>query len=239
MGALSLLLLALFIVFGWTLLPVGDRARALARQRRAKPARATPARAGRSSLRAGSPGSSATIRPSELWRAWTCFAAFALFWTWVVRRSHAASLQRVLLGFVAAAGRVLRAADRRRSAAGRRADAVGRTAADAGGDARDVRDGAAARPVSRTRAPLAAAGRALCCAARSSKAMRSIPLLAVLFIAATLLPMFLPQRLECRSVRARRHRIRALQCGDGGRGVPRRPAVGRTRPARGRARRWA
>ena len=36
----------------------------------------------------------------ELWRAWTCFGAFALFWTWVVRRSHAASLQRVLLGFV-------------------------------------------------------------------------------------------------------------------------------------------
>src|SRR6185312_97846 len=36
----------------------------------------------------------------ELWRAWTCFAAFALFWAWVVRRSHAASLARVLLGFI-------------------------------------------------------------------------------------------------------------------------------------------
>ena len=33
---------------------------------------------------------------------------FALFWTWVVRRSHAASMQRVLLGFIAAAGRLLR-----------------------------------------------------------------------------------------------------------------------------------
>ena len=36
----------------------------------------------------------------QLWRAWTCFAAFALFWTWVVRRAHGASLQRVLMGFV-------------------------------------------------------------------------------------------------------------------------------------------
>jgi general L-amino acid transport system permease protein len=36
----------------------------------------------------------------QLWRAWTCFAAFALFWRWVVRRSHAASRARVLLGFV-------------------------------------------------------------------------------------------------------------------------------------------
>ena len=37
----------------------------------------------------------------QLWRAWACFLAFALFWTWVVRRSHEASMQRVLLGFIA------------------------------------------------------------------------------------------------------------------------------------------
>ena len=35
----------------------------------------------------------------QLWRAWTCFAVFALFWTWAVRRQHAASQPRVLLGF--------------------------------------------------------------------------------------------------------------------------------------------
>jgi general L-amino acid transport system permease protein len=36
----------------------------------------------------------------QLWRPWTCFAAFALFWTWVVGRSRTASLARVLLGFI-------------------------------------------------------------------------------------------------------------------------------------------
>ncbi|HKB54827.1 MAG TPA: amino acid ABC transporter permease [Ramlibacter sp.] len=37
---------------------------------------------------------------SQLWRPWSCFAGFAVFWTWVVRRAHGASMQRVLLGFV-------------------------------------------------------------------------------------------------------------------------------------------
>ena len=36
----------------------------------------------------------------ELWRAWACFGAFALFWTWVVRRSARGEPARVLLGFV-------------------------------------------------------------------------------------------------------------------------------------------
>ncbi|MDB6000158.1 MAG: amino acid transporter permease [Rhizobacter sp.] len=35
---------------------------------------------------------------AQMWRPVVCFAAFALFWIWVVQRSHTASLGRVLLG---------------------------------------------------------------------------------------------------------------------------------------------
>ena len=36
----------------------------------------------------------------QLWRPALCFVAFAAFWTWVVRRARTASLGRVLIGFV-------------------------------------------------------------------------------------------------------------------------------------------
>jgi general L-amino acid transport system permease protein len=127
----------------------------------------------------------------QLWRPWTCFATFALFWLWVVRRSHTASLQRVLLGFIllpAAFFLLL----------------IG------GGPLPVVVPGlwggllltlvatlvtfATALPVGlilalgrRSRLPVV---RWLC--GTFVEGMRSIPLLAVLFIAATLVPLFLP-----------------------------------------------
>ena len=108
-----------------------------------------------------------------------------------MRRSHAASLQRVLLGFM-----LLPVAFFLLLIGGGPLPVVVPTLW--GGllltlvvTLGDLRHGAAARPVSRARAPFAAARRALLCGA-FVEGMRSVPLLAVLFIAATLLPMFLP-----------------------------------------------
>jgi general L-amino acid transport system permease protein len=36
----------------------------------------------------------------QLWRAWACFVAFGVFWTWVVRRPRQAALGNVLWGFL-------------------------------------------------------------------------------------------------------------------------------------------
>jgi general L-amino acid transport system permease protein len=128
----------------------------------------------------------------ELWRPWTCFGAFALFWTWVVRRSDAASMQRVLLGFVAlpvAFFLLLR-----------------------GGGPLPVveptRWGGLLLTLVVTLVTFATAlpvGLCLALGRRSRlhivrwlcgafvEGMRAVPLLAVLFIAATLLPLFLPR----------------------------------------------
>lgn len=129
---------------------------------------------------------------AQLWRAWTCFGSFALFWGWVVHRSHSASMQRVLLGFIllplafvllllgGAAGLPL---------------------------VPPTRWGGLLLTLVVTLTTFATAlpiGLALALGRRSAlpvvrwlcaafvEAMRSVPLLAVLFIAATLLPMFLP-----------------------------------------------
>jgi general L-amino acid transport system permease protein len=127
----------------------------------------------------------------QLWRAWACFAAFALFWTWVVRRSREASMQRVLLGFIA-----LPAVFFLLLAGGGPLPAVAPT-----------RWGGLLLTLVVTLATFATAlpvGLALALGRRSRlpvvrwlsaafvESMRSVPLLAVLFIAATLLPMFLP-----------------------------------------------
>jgi general L-amino acid transport system permease protein len=128
----------------------------------------------------------------ELWRPWTCFGAFALFWTWVVRRSDAASMQRVLLGFVAlpvAFFLLLR-----------------------GGGPLPVveptRWGGLLLTLVVTLVTFATAlpvGLCLALGRRSRlhvvrwlcgafvEGIRAVPLLAVLFIAATLLPLFLPR----------------------------------------------
>jgi general L-amino acid transport system permease protein len=130
--------------------------------------------------------------PSEqLWRAWACFAAFVLFWIWVVRRSHAASIQRVLLGFI-----LLPVAFFQLLVGGGPLPTV--PPARWGGLLLtlvvSLATFATALPIGlglalgrRSRLPVL---RGLCAA--FVEAMRSVPLLAVLFIAATLLPMFLP-----------------------------------------------
>ena len=129
--------------------------------------------------------------PSELWRAWTCFAAFALFWIWVVRRSRTASVHRVLLGFI-----LLPAAFFLLLIGGGPLPFVMPTLW--GGllltMVVTLATFATALPVGlclalgrRSRLP---AVRWVCGA--FIEGMRAVPLLAVLFIAATLLPMFLP-----------------------------------------------
>ena len=128
----------------------------------------------------------------ELWRAWTCFAAFALFWAWVARRSHAASLQRVLLGFIA-----LPAAFFVLLIGGGPLPVVVPTlwggllltlVVTLATFATALPLGLALALGRRSRLP---AIRWLCAA--FVEGMRAVPLLAVLFIAATLLPLFLPR----------------------------------------------
>jgi general L-amino acid transport system permease protein len=127
----------------------------------------------------------------QLWRAWACFIAFALFWTWVVRRSHEASMQRVLLAFIA-----LPVAFFLLLAGGGPLPVVAPTRwggllltmmATLATFATALPSGLALAIGRRSRLPVVSW---LCAAFVES--MRSVPLLAVLFIAATLLPMFLP-----------------------------------------------
>jgi general L-amino acid transport system permease protein len=128
---------------------------------------------------------------SELWRAWTCFAAFALFWVWAVRRSSAASLPRVLLGFV-----LLPLAFFMLLIGGGPLPFVAPTlwggllltlVVTLATFATALPLGLALALGRRSRLP---AVRLLCSA--FVEGMRAVPLLAVLFIAATLVPMFLP-----------------------------------------------
>ena len=127
----------------------------------------------------------------QLWRPWVCFAAFALFCIWVVRRSDTASLQRVLSGFVALPAVLF-------------ALLIG------GGPLPWVAPtlwGGLLLTLLVTLTTFATAfplGLALALGRRSRlpvvrwlcgtfvETMRSVPLLAVLFVAATLVPLFLP-----------------------------------------------
>lgn len=129
---------------------------------------------------------------NQLWRAWTCFAGFALFWTWVIRRAHGASLQRVLMGFVwmpvlffllLLGGGILPYVPPTRWG-GLLLTLVVTLAT----FATALPLGLALALGRRSRLPVV---RWLCAAFVES--MRSVPLLVVLFIAATLLPMFLPR----------------------------------------------
>lgn len=131
----------------------------------------------------------------QLWRAGACFAAFAVFWTWVVRRSHTASMQRVLLGFVAlpiaffllliGVGPLPFVAPTRWGGLLLTLVVTLATFATA------LPLGLALALGRRSRLPVV---RWLC--ATFVESLRSVPLLAVLFIAATLLPMFLPRGLD-------------------------------------------
>lgn len=190
MGALSVLLIASFVFLGWRFV---DWALLHAHWRGTNSAACEG--------EAGACWAFVTARwkpwlvgdyPSDqLWRAWACFAAFAVFWTWVVRRAHDASLQRVLLGFVLLP--------------------VAFVALLLGGGPLPVvpptRWGGLLLTLVVTLATFASAlplGLALALGRRSRlpvvrwlsaafvESMRAVPLLAVLFVAATLLPLFLP-----------------------------------------------
>ncbi len=128
---------------------------------------------------------------AQLWRAWTGFAAFAAFWAWAVRRPPAASPTPVLWGFV-----VLPLLLFALLLGGGPLAVV--PPAQWGGLlltlAATLATLATALPLGlllalgrRSRLPVV---RWLCAAFVES--MRSVPLLALLFVAATLLPMFLP-----------------------------------------------
>jgi general L-amino acid transport system permease protein len=128
----------------------------------------------------------------QLWRAWACFAGFALFWTWVVRRAQGASLQSVLMGFVCMpilffllllGGGILPFVPPTRWG-GLLLTLVVTLAT----FATALPLGLALALGRRSRLPVV---RWLC--ATFVESMRSVPLLVVLFIAATLLPMFLPR----------------------------------------------
>ena len=130
--------------------------------------------------------------PSEqLWRPFVCFAAFALFWTWAVRRSHAASLGRVLFGFallpVAFTLLLLGGGPLPFVAPTRWGGLLLTFVVTLTTFATALPIGLALALGRRSRLPLVSA---LC--AVFIETMRSVPLLALLFIAATLLPLFLP-----------------------------------------------
>ena len=191
MGVVSLLLLVLFIVFGWRFFTWAI----LNAHWLGSSSEACPGDAGACwafVIARWKPWLVGNYPSGELWRAWTCFAAFGAFWTWVVRRSQAASMQRVLLGFI-----LLPVAFFLLLIGGGPLPVVVPT--QWGGLLLTLvvtlATFATALPLGlclalgrRSRWPVV---RWLC--ATFVEAIRSVPLLAVLFIAATLLPMFLPR----------------------------------------------
>jgi general L-amino acid transport system permease protein len=191
MAVLSLLLLASFIAFGWTFFQwaiVNAHWRGSASDACVDESGACWAFV----IARWKPWLVGNYPSAELWRAWLCFAAFALFWTWVVRRPHAASLRSVLLGFI-----VLPVALWLLLEGGGPLAVVEPTLW--GGLLLTLvvtlATFALALPLGlclalgrRSRLPIV---RVLC--GTFVEAMRAIPLLAVLFIAATLAPMFLPR----------------------------------------------
>lgn len=127
----------------------------------------------------------------QLWRVWTCFAVFALFWGWVVRRPAGANSLSVLAGFallpvfffllLLGAGLLPFVPPTRWGGMLLTMVATLATFATA------LPLGLLLALGRRSRLPVL---RWLCAA--FVEGLRSVPLLVVLFIAATLLPMFLP-----------------------------------------------
>jgi general L-amino acid transport system permease protein len=190
-GMLSLLLLALFVVAGWRFFAWAI----LDAHWRGTSSESCPGDAGACwafVVARWKPWLVGNYPADQLWRAWTCLAAFALFWTWVVRRSHAASVSRVLLGFI-----LLPVAFFLLLIGGGPLPVVVPT--QWGGllltfvvtlatFATALPLGLALALGRRSRLPVV---RGLC--GTFVEAMRAVPLLAVLFIAAALVPLFLPR----------------------------------------------
>ncbi|VTU20419.1 amino acid ABC transporter permease [Variovorax sp. PBL-E5] len=194
MGLLSLLLLALLVVagwrfFGWALV----RAHWLGVSSSACPGDDGACWA--FIIARWKPWLVGDYPSDQLWRAWTCFAVFALFWGWAVRRAHGASQQRVLLGFVLlpvfffllllGSGVLPFVPPTRWGGLLLTLVATLATFATA------LPLGLLLALGRRSRLPIV---RWLCTA--FVEGMRAVPLLVVLFIAATLLPMFLPAGLN-------------------------------------------
>ena len=193
MGVLSVLLLALMIAFGWRFIEWG----LVHAHWRGTSSEACPGDAGACwafVIARWKPWLVGNYPAEQLWRAWVCFAAFALFWTWVVRRSHGAPVQRALLGFI-----LLPVAFFLLLIGGGPLPGVLPT--QWGGLLLSMvvtlATFATALPVGlclalgrRSRLPVV---RWLC--GIFVEGMRAVPLLAVLFIAATLMPLFLPTGL--------------------------------------------
>jgi general L-amino acid transport system permease protein len=127
----------------------------------------------------------------QLWRAWACFVVFAVFWAWLVRRVHDAPLRGALTGFLLlpiaflallAGGGPLPSVSPSRWG-GLLLTLVVSLSTFAGA----LPLGLALALGRRSRLPVV---RALSTA--FVEGLRAVPLLAVLFIAATLLPLFLP-----------------------------------------------
>jgi len=190
MGVLSLALLALFAVFGWRFFDWAVvHAHWVGSSNEACPGDAGACWAFVTAR--WKPWLVGNYPSAELWRPWTCFAAFALLWAWVVRRSRTASPQRVLLGFILLPAMLFLLL-------------IG------GGPLAVVVPtlwGGLLLTLVVTLATFATAlpmGLCLALGRRSRlpvvrwlsgvfvEGLRAVPLLAVLFIAATLLPMFLP-----------------------------------------------
>lgn len=190
-GVLSLLLLTLFAWFGWRFVQWA----VVYAHWFGESAEACPGNAGACwafVTARWKPWLVGNYPSDQLWRVWICFAAFALFWIWVVRRSRTANLQRVLLGFI-----LLPVAFFALLIGGGPLPVVSPT-----------RWGGVLLTLTVTLATFATAlpiGLALALGRRSRmpvvrwlciafvEGMRSVPLLAVLFIAATLVPLFLPR----------------------------------------------
>jgi general L-amino acid transport system permease protein len=191
MGALSLLLLAALVVFGWRFLQWA----LVNAQWRGSSSEACPSDAGACwafIVARWKPWLVGAYPADQLWRAWTCFAGFGLFWTWVVQRSRVASTQRVLLGFIALPAvfflLLLGGVPPLPYVAPTRWGGLLLTmVVTLATFATALPMGLALALGRRSRLPVL---RWLCTA--FVEGMRSVPLLAVLFIAATLLPMFLP-----------------------------------------------
>ncbi len=191
MGVLSLALLALLLAFGWRFMQWAF----VYAHWRGVDSEACPSDGGACwafIVARWKPWLVGDYPSEQLWRAWACFAAFAAFWTWVVRRSHEASIGKVLVGFL-----LLPAAFFLLLLGGAGPLPL----------VPPTRWGGLLLTLVVTLATFATAlpiGLALALGRRSRmpvvrwlsasfvESMRAVPLLAVLFIAATLLPMFLP-----------------------------------------------
>jgi general L-amino acid transport system permease protein len=190
MGAFSLLLAAALLVLGWRLVSWG----VLQAQWSGRTSASCPNEHGACwafVLARWKPWLVGGYPDAQLWRAWAAFGLLATFWIWAIRRPASASATHVLLGFV-----LLPLALLGLLRGGGPLDVV--PSARWGGVLLSVVATLATFATALPLGLLLALGRRsrlpvvrLFCAALV-EGMRSVPLLALLFVAATLMPMFLP-----------------------------------------------